>query len=197
MANLRRWGLRAFLLLLIVTFFATWLVVRRNQSRRDFVAAGAVPALTITSSSFADGSSIPAKFTCDGGDNSPQLSFSAPPSGTKSFLLVADDPDSPAGSFTHWVLFNLPPSLRDLPEGASRRADVLQGAVQGNNDFDKVGYIGPCPPGWSPHHYRFRVYALDTMLGFSQGATKEEVTQAAQGHVLAEGKWTGLYKRGR
>jgi Raf kinase inhibitor-like YbhB/YbcL family protein len=195
MANTRRWSVWVLLLLLIAVFSAMWLVAKRNESRRDIVV-GSVPALTLTSSSFADGSLIPAKFTCDGGDTSPQLSVSAPPAGTKSLVLIVDDPDAPAGVFVHWVVFNIPPGLLTLAEGASARADLLQGAVQGRNDFDKVGYGGPCPPGGSSHHYSFRVYALDIRLGYSEGATKNDVVRSARGHVLAEGTLIGLYKRG-
>ena len=197
MANARRWSVWGLLLLLIAVFSAMWLVAKRNESRRDIVVAGSVPALTVTSSSFADGSLIPAKFTCDGGDTSPQLSFSAPPAGTKSLVLIVDDPDAPAGVFVHWVVFNIPPGLLALAEGGSAHAEMLQGAVQGSNDFDKIGYGGPCPPGGSSHHYSFRVYALDIRLGSPEGATKKDVVRAARGHVLAEGTLTGLYKRGR
>lgn len=196
MANARRWSVWILLLLLIVVFWGMWLVARRNESRRDIVVAGSVPELTVTSSSFTDGSLIPAKFTCDGEDVSPQLSFSAPPAGTKSLALIADDPDAPAGVFVHWVVFNLPPGLLTLGEGASTHANLLQGAVQGSNDFDKVGYGGPCPPEGSSHHYSFRVYALDLRLGSPEGATKKDVVRAARVHVLAEGTLTGLYKRG-
>ena len=197
MANARRWSVWVLLLLLLAVFCAMWLVARRNESRRDIVVAGSVPALTVTSSSFADGSLIPVKFTCDGVDTSPQLSFSAPPAGTKSLALIADDPDAPAGVFVHWVVFNIPPGFLALAEGASAHADLLQGAVQGSNDFDKVGYGGPCPPGGNLHHYSFRVYALDIKLGYAEGATKNDVVRAARGHVLAEGTLTGLYKRGQ
>jgi Raf kinase inhibitor-like YbhB/YbcL family protein len=193
MAKARRWDVWLLLLLLAVLVSGIGLVVRRDESRKDIVDAGTVPALTVTSSSFSDGAPIPAKFTCDGGDTSPQLSFSPAPAGTKSLALIVDDPDAPGGSFVHWVVFNLPPGLHDLPEGAS----ALQNGVQGSNDFEKSGYGGPCPPGGNLHHYSFRVYALDTMLALSQGATKKQVTRAARNHVLAEGKLTGLYRRGQ
>src|SRR5580698_1632003 len=103
MANARRWSVWVLLLLLIAVFSAMWLVAKRNESRRDIVVVGSVPALTMTSSSFADGSLIPAKFTCDGGDTSPQLSFSAPAAGTTSLSLIAHDPDAPAEVSVQWV----------------------------------------------------------------------------------------------
>jgi Raf kinase inhibitor-like YbhB/YbcL family protein len=194
----KRSGLRILgLLLLIIAVLAAWVLLRRSASRKDIVDARTVPVLVVASSSFADGGTIPSKFTCDGGDVSPQISFTVPPAGTKSFALIVDDPDAPAGSFVHWVVFNLPATLRDLPEGASARAEIMQVAVQGKNDFDKNGYGGPCPPGSNPHHYSFRVYALDTTLELPEGSTKREVAQAATGHVVAEGKLIGLYKRGQ
>lgn len=181
------------LLLLIVIFTAAWIFVRRGNRNRGIVDAGTLLALTVTSSSFSDGDMIPPKFTCDGGDVSPQLTVSAPPAGARSLALIVDDPDAPAGSFVHWVAFNLPAGLRDLPEGASARLENMQGAVQGKNDFDRTGYGGPCPPGRKPHHYVFRVYALDSMLQLPEGATRSEVAGAVKGHVLAEGKLVGLY----
>jgi Raf kinase inhibitor-like YbhB/YbcL family protein len=185
------------LLLMVVIFFIVWVMVWRSGRGKDIVDAGTVPALVVTSASFADGGMIPAKFTCDGGDVSPQLTVSAPPSGSRSLLWIMDDPDAPVGSFVHWVVFNLPTGLRDLPEGASAQPRTLQGAVQGRNDFDKIGYGGPCPPGEKPHHYLFRVYALDTLLQLPESSTRKDVSLAAKGHVLAEGKLVGLYVRGQ
>jgi Raf kinase inhibitor-like YbhB/YbcL family protein len=193
MASMKRWVIWILLPLLVVIFAALCMWLKRMESRRDIVEAGTVPALTVTSTSFVNEDVIPAKFTCVCGDTSPQLSFSAPPAGTKSLALIVDDPDASLGSFTHWVVFNLPSDTRSLPEGASAHGDLLQGS----NGFGKVGYGGPCPPAGSAHHYSFRVYALDTTLGLSSGATKKDVTRAARGHVLAEGKLTGLFQRGQ
>jgi len=195
MSEGRRWGFGLLLLvLLVVAVCAGWLVFWRSRNAKDIVDASRVPSLTVTSSSFVDGSRIPPKFTCDGGDVSPQLSVSAPPAGTKTLAWLVNDPDSPV-DFVHWVIFNLPAGLRDLPEGASALPASLQGAVQGSNDFDKTGYGGPCPPGRKPHHYFFRVYALDTSLQLGASATRTDVAQAAKSHVLAEGKIVGLYTR--
>jgi len=181
------------LILLVIVISVAWIATRRSSRDRQIVAAGTIPALMITSSSFADDGTIPPKFTCDGGDVSPQLTVSAPPAGARSLALIVEDPDAPAGSFVHWVAFNLPATLRDLPEGASAQPNSMQGAIQGKNDFDKTGYGGPCPPGNKPHHYVFRVYALDRILQLPEGATIGEITGAARGHVLAEGKLVGLY----
>lgn len=184
------------LLLAVVVLLAVWILYWRKHNAEDLVDAGTVPALTVTSSSFVDGGTMPSKYTCDGGDVSPQLSISAPPAATKSLVWIVYDTDSPV-VFVHWVAFNLPPTLRDLPEGASTQPGGLQGGIQGSNDFDKTGYGGPCPPGRKPHHYVFRVYALDSLLQLGTDATREKVTEAAKGHVLAEGRIVGLYTRGQ
>jgi Raf kinase inhibitor-like YbhB/YbcL family protein len=194
MGNRRRGAIRIIaLILLVIVISAAWIIERRSSRNRDIVDAGTIAALTITSSSFSDGGVIPPKFTCDGGDVSPQLTVSAPPASARSFALIVEDPDAPVGSFVHWLAFNFPTTLRDLPEGASAHSETMQGAVQGKNDFDKVGYGGPCPPGKKPHHYIFRIYALDNILQLPDGATKSDLTGAARGHVLAEGKIVGLY----
>lgn len=193
----RRWIFGFLLLLaLVVVVFAAWLLYWRGNRGSDIVDAGTVPVLSVTSSSFADGGMIPPKFTCDGGDVSPQLSISAPPVATKSLAWIVHDTSSPV-DFVHWVVFNLPADMRDLPEGASSQAETLRAALQGKNDFGKTGYGGPCPPGQNPHHYVFHVYALDTLLQLSGGSTREEVARAAKGHVVAEGKIVGLYTRGK
>jgi len=191
------WAIGILLLLfLVVAVIAAWTLHWRGNRGKDIVDAGTVPVLTVTSASFADGGMIPSKCTCDGGDASPQLSISAPPAATKSLAVIVYDTDSPV-VFVHWVIFNLPGGLRNLPQGASAQPESLQGAIQGTNDFDKIGYSGPCPPGSNPHHYVFHIYALDTSLELHEGATREDVAQAAKGHVLAEGKLVGLYTRSK
>jgi Raf kinase inhibitor-like YbhB/YbcL family protein len=194
MGKARRGAVRIIaLILLVIVISVAWIIGRRSNRNRDIVDAGTIAALTITSSSFPDGGVIPSKVTCDGGDVSPQLTVSAPPAGARSLALIVEDPDAPVGSFVHWLAFNLPTTLRDLPEGASAHSETMQGAVQGKNDFDKTGYGGPCPPGSKPHHYIFRIYALDRILQLPEGATKGELAGAARGHVVAEGKLVGLY----
>ncbi len=108
-------------------------------------------AFSLSSQSFQNGSDIPKKFTCDGEDVSPELSWTDPPAGTNSFAFIADDPDAPAGTWTHWVLYDLPAETRDLPEGVPKEAQLANGARQGRNDFKKIGYNGPCPPPGKPH----------------------------------------------
>jgi Raf kinase inhibitor-like YbhB/YbcL family protein len=148
-----------------------------------------VMALQVTSQAFIEGGLIPSKFTCDAENVSPSLAWSGAPTGTQSFALIADDPDAPMGTWVHWVLYDLPPDTQSLPEGA------IGIRVEGINDFRKSGYGGPCPPRGKPHHYYFKVYALDTRLGLKPGASKRDVERAMQGHVLAQGQLVGMYGR--
>jgi Raf kinase inhibitor-like YbhB/YbcL family protein len=154
-------------------------------------------ALKLSSSAFSDGSPIPAKHTCDGPDVSPALGWSGAPAGTKSFALIMDDPDAPAGTWVHWVLWDLPASFASLPENVPRTETLqsLGGALQGKNSWPKIGYYGPCPPPGKPHRYFFKLYALDVTLGLKAGATKADVEQAMQGHVLAQTQLMGTYAR--
>lgn len=151
--------------------------------------------LEISSNSFPEQGNIPKQFTCDAEDRSPELHWSKPPAGTKSLALIADDPDAPAGTWVHWVLFNLPADTQDLPEGVPKQDALDNGAVQGTNDFGKVGYGGPCPPPGKPHRYFFKVYALDTNLSLKTGAKKADVEGSMKGHILAQGEWMGKYGR--
>ena len=150
---------------------------------------------SIKSSAFADGQALPAEFTCDGADQSPPLQWSAPPSGTKSFALVVDDPDAPRGTFRHWGAFNIPAVARELAPGAGNQDEGLM--VQARNDFGKPGYGGACPPpGHGPHHYHFRLAALDiSRLDLPALTTAEEVWKAARPHIIAETEIVGIYER--
>jgi Raf kinase inhibitor-like YbhB/YbcL family protein len=152
-------------------------------------------AFAIASTSFPNGGEIPKKFTCDGADVSPELSWSDPPPGTESFVLIADDPVAPAGTWTHWVLFNLPPTTNSVEESVSKMDELPGGERQGRNDFRKIGYNGPCPPPGKPHRYFYRLYALDGKLGLKPGASKQEVEQAMEGRILGKAEWMGTYQR--
>jgi len=152
-------------------------------------------AFAIASTSFPNGGDIPKKFTCDGADVSPELSWAEPPAGTQSFALIADDPDAPAGTWTHWILFDAPPTTTSLPEGVGKIDELPGGERQGRNDFHKIGYNGPCPPPGKPHRYFFKLYALDSKLKLQPGASKQEVEQAMQSHILGKAEWVGRYKR--
>ena len=152
-------------------------------------------AFAIASTNFPNGGDIPKKFTCDGADASPELSWTEPPAGTQGFALIADDPDAPVGNWTHWVLYDLPPATTSLPEGVSKIDELPGGERQGRNDFRKIGYNGPCPPPGKAHRYFFKLYALGSKLNLKPGASKQEVEQAMQGHILGKTEWMGRYKR--
>lgn len=145
-------------------------------------------SLTVTSKTFGASGRIPIDATCDGKEKMPDLTWSAPPEGTKSFVLYVDDPDASSGTFTHLVLYDLPPDLHTIAD----EADV-KGAVFGLNDFKATRYNGPCPPKGEAHRYRFRVVALDVRLGAREGLTRAEVDQKIDGHMLAEGSLTGVF----
>jgi Raf kinase inhibitor-like YbhB/YbcL family protein len=150
--------------------------------------------IQIQSSGITNGGAIPSENTCDGAGLSPALQWSAPPSGTKSLALVMHDPDA-LMDFTHWIVFNLPPTAQSLPEGASQHAGLPQGASEGTNGFGNVGYGGPCPPGGKPHRYIFRIYAVDVLLNLPSGASRRQVDAALSGHILGEGEAVGVYRR--
>ncbi|HVH68180.1 MAG TPA: YbhB/YbcL family Raf kinase inhibitor-like protein [Gemmatimonadales bacterium] len=153
-------------------------------------------AFSLTSPAFADGAAIPVRHTCDGPDVSPALSWSGAPAGTRSFALIMDDPDAPAGTWVHWVLYNLPASTTELPDSVAKvEALDLGGARQGRNDFRHPGYGGPCPPPGSAHRYFFKLYALDAALELRPGAQKHELEAAIQGHMLAMAQLVGTYAR--
>jgi Raf kinase inhibitor-like YbhB/YbcL family protein len=157
-------------------------------------AGGEKMEIKLTSSAFSEGGMIPRRYTCDAEDVSPDLSWSGLPEGTKSFALICDDPDAPMGTWVHWVLFNLPADLTALPVAIPPDKSLANGGVHGKNDFGRLGYGGPCPPGGT-HRYYFKLYALDAQLNLESGITKAQLLEAMQGHVLAEGQLMGKYKR--
>jgi len=152
-------------------------------------------AFEFTSSEFKQNEAIPKQYTCDGSDISVPLSWKNAPEGSKSFALIADDPDAPRGTWVHWVLYDLPADVRELSAAIGREESLQNGAKQGKNDFGKIGYGGPCPPSGSAHRYYFKLYALDQMTGLRSKATKQQLLDAMKGHVLAEAQLTGTYKR--
>jgi Raf kinase inhibitor-like YbhB/YbcL family protein len=154
--------------------------------------------IRLNSPAFSDGGSIPRIHTCDGGDRSPPLEWSGVPATARSLALVVDDPDAPGGTWSHWVVFGLSTDVHALAEGVSATdtisTDGGASARQGVNDFGKVGYGGPCPPGGT-HRYFFRLYALDRELDLPRGATRADVLRAIEGHIVAEGRLVGRYAR--
>ena len=147
--------------------------------------------LIITSDAFADGSNIPVKYTCQGENLSPALSWAQAPAGTASLALIMYDPDA---TFTHWVVFNLPKDSSGLPEGVTKDTVLEGGTLQGNTGARRIGYVGPCPPKGAPHHYIFTLYALDISLSLDAGATKDQVLQAMEGHIVGQTQLVGLYQ---
>ncbi|MFA7269628.1 MAG: YbhB/YbcL family Raf kinase inhibitor-like protein [Sterolibacterium sp.] len=154
--------------------------------------------MNLTSSAFSHNGMIPARYTCDGQNVSPPLSWSDLPAGTKSLLLIVDDPDAPDPSapkmtWVHWLVYNLPPSLSGLPEGASTNA-LPAVTLQGLNDWQRAGYGGPCPP-IGTHRYFHKLYSLDTLLPDSKNLSKAALEKAMQGHVIAHTELIGRYHR--
>jgi Raf kinase inhibitor-like YbhB/YbcL family protein len=150
--------------------------------------------MEIHASALTPGGSIPAKYTCSGEDISPALSWSGMPQGTKSLALIVDDPDAPSGTFVHWVVYNLPPETTHLDEAVTKGTSLPGGGAQGRNDFGGDGYGGPCPPPGSPHHYRFRLFALNSQI-WPQSSKGPEVEQAMKGHILSSVELTGTFAR--
>lgn len=183
----RRYFLSASILFLFLLFITGtgW-----SEKGGDFMS------LTISSKSFRKTEDIPRKYTCDGSDISPQLSWNGVPEGTRSFAIIMDDPDAPMGTFNHWVLYDIPPEVRELPEGVPKDPVIPNGAKQGINSFRRVGYGGPCPPRGPAHRYYFYLYALDIpSLGLGTKATKVEVEKAMKGHILGQAEIMGRYGR--
>jgi hypothetical protein len=155
---------------------------------------GPVMGFTLSSTAFAEEDRIPRKYSCDGDDISPPMQWTDPPEGTMSFALIADDPDAPVGTWVHWVLYNLPANINSLPEAFPSDADLPDGSKNGENSWRRLGYGGPCPPSGT-HRYFFKLYALDLILDMIAGATKEQLLQAMEGHILAETELMGTYTR--
>jgi len=169
-------------------------VVSCYAQKRSSTKGGEAVSINLTSSAFESGEMIPTKYTCDGRDVSPPLSWSGIPDSAESIALIADDPDAPGKTWVHWVLFNLPADVTSLEENVSKEATLENGAVQGITDFGRHGYGGPCPPGGT-HRYFFKIYALDTALDIDSNVSKSDVVNAMDGHILAKGKLMGKYQR--
>ncbi|MDR3627243.1 MAG: YbhB/YbcL family Raf kinase inhibitor-like protein, partial [Ignavibacteriaceae bacterium] len=155
-------------------------------------------ALQLFSTAFKEGEFIPAKFSCEGTNISPQLHWSGIPKGVNSFAIIVDDPDAPGGDFVHWIIFNIPGNFIELHENVTPSRNIPDEVMLGTNDFGRIGYGGPCPPEGKPHRYAFKIYALDTILHHLEtGATKQQLLDAMKGHILAEAQLTGKYQRAK
>ncbi len=152
-------------------------------------------AFVIKSSAFANNAPMPAKYTCDGANLSPPLEWSNIPKGTKSFVLVCLDPDAPSGTFTHWIVYNIPPTMTKLGENLAKTGESKSGIRQGKNDFGKIGFGGPCPPVGKPHRYQFQLSALKTKLTLKAGASLSQLEAAIGENRLGEAEIIGTYQK--
>jgi Raf kinase inhibitor-like YbhB/YbcL family protein len=152
-------------------------------------------ALELTSNAIRANQALPARFGCDGERMSPPLAWRSAPPETAAFALIVDDPDAPRGTFTHWVLYNIPGSIDHLDENVPKTTHLESGALQGQNDFGDSGYGAPCPPRGQTHHYRFTLYALDAPLPLPAGASKQQVLDAMRAHMLDQAQFVGTYAR--
>ncbi len=149
----------------------------------------------IFSSDIENGKTILSKFTCQGENISPELEWKNIPQNAKSFVLIVDDPDAPFGTFVHWVVYNIPISVKKLERGIEREKTFSNGVTQGVNDFGRIGYDGPCPPPGRPHRYYFKLYALDENLNLSPSLRKKDLLRKIEGHILAIAEIMGYYQR--
>jgi len=154
-----------------------------------------VATMELHSSAFSNGETIPIKYSGQGDNLSPPLAWSGAPTETRSLALIVEDPDAPMITFTHWLLYNVPPSVTGLPEGIARDMQLPDGSRQGKNTAQSIGYTGPMPPTKKPHRYFFKLYALDAMLELDAGASKSELLEAIKGHEIAEGQLMGIYQK--
>lgn len=167
----------------------------QEQQPEQQVEEVATSILRVESDAFVAGESIPQRYTCDGEDVSPPLSWSQPPAAAQSLVLIFDDPDAPAGTWDHWLLFNIPPTTRSLPEGLPASERIQGIGVHGSNSWRRLGYGGPCPPTGTTHRYYLKLYALDSSLDLDAGASKRDIETAIKGHVLAKGELMARYGR--
>lgn len=174
------------IILIVLISTGLFLSKRESQEQTDNTVKG---DMKLTSSAFINNQSIPVKYTCDGQNVSPPLSISDIPNNTRSLALIMDDPDAPAGTWVHWTVWNIDPTIKEIPEG-----NIPAGAVEGKTSFGKPGYGGPCPPSGT-HHYIFHLYALDSTLSLNSSSTKEDLEKSMEGHILDKAELVGLYSR--
>ncbi|MGC8775986.1 MAG: YbhB/YbcL family Raf kinase inhibitor-like protein [Minisyncoccia bacterium] len=146
--------------------------------------------MTITSPNFKNNEFIPKEFSCDGQDLNPELHISNVPKEAKSLVLIVDDPDAPMGTWTHWTVWNISPDIQVIKSN-----QLPVGAVEGQTDFGRTGYGGPCPPAGKAHRYFFKLYALDIILNLQPGALRSELEKTMQGHIISQAELIGLYQR--
>lgn len=185
-------SLKLFLTVFLLVLVSGCTTVEKKENMEE---VNTMQNISISTEAFGAGETIPAEYTCDGKNVSPALSWSSIPAGVKTITLIMDDPDAPRGTFVHWVLYNIPAIAQKLQKGVPKNEILADGSRQGMTDFGRPGYGGPCPPPGKPHRYYFKIYALDTQLNLSSGATKGDVEKAMKGHILAQGELMGKYGR--
>jgi Raf kinase inhibitor-like YbhB/YbcL family protein len=183
--------MKNFLKLLIITLIVILSVFALMKSSSKVHSKGMGTSMKISSPAFEHNGKIPSKYTCDGANVSPPLTFEGVPQNAASLVLIADDPDAPAGTWVHWVMYNILATTGRLQENIRPDAEF---AFQGMNDFGRVGFGGPCPPNGT-HRYFFKLYAVTRKLDLKPGATKQQVEAAMKGHILEQSEIIGLYKR--
>lgn len=159
------------------------------------VKGTSVMAIRLQSSDFDEGGVLPVTYTCDGDNTSPALSWEGVPAGTKSLVIIAEDPDAPHGNWAHWVVYDIPPDVRTFPGGVAPAKAMEDGTRQGTNDYKTIGYGGPCPTPGRPHRYVFHIYALRKRLNLPPGANRDQVENAMTGWILDEGQTMASYTR--
>jgi Raf kinase inhibitor-like YbhB/YbcL family protein len=178
----------------VIITFVTLLYAISAHAQTDIngprkAAPGGTSMLSLHTTAFTPGGEIPKEYTCEGANTSPALTWDGAPQGTQSFALIADDPDAPSGTFTHWVIYGISAQAHELPKDAPK-----SGAREGRNDFGRVGYGGPCPPPGKPHRYFFKLYALDTKIALEPGASRQQLEAAMKGHTLAHAEVMGTFR---
>ncbi len=163
-------------------------IVSGRKSEQPSVP-GKYNPMIVTSAKFNNSSPIPSIYSCDGKSINPPITIEKIPTNTKSLILIMDDPDAPTGTFTHWLLWNIPPNISELKENS-----IPEKSVVGSNSAGKIGYIGPCPPS-GKHRYFFRIYVLDILLNLPQGSSRDQLERAMENHVVSKGELMGTYSR--
>ncbi|MCC7203033.1 MAG: YbhB/YbcL family Raf kinase inhibitor-like protein [Nitrospirae bacterium] len=178
--------------IIILTFSVMLLSFGRVMAQKG----GETMNFTLSTSAFIEGETIPVKYTCDGADLSPLMKWEGIPAGTKGFAIIMDDPDAPVGTFTHWVIYDIPADTHTLPEGLAKDPELSKGIKQGTTSFRRTGYGGPCPPPGRPHRYFFTIYALDTgTTGLASKASRQDVESRIKGHITGKATVMGQYGR--
>jgi len=186
--------LRVFLVIALLVLFSGCISDQPEQETQTEEET-TIKQISMSSDAFKAGTSLPVEQTCDGEECSPALLWEGLPDSTRFITLIADDSDAPGQTFVHWVFYNIPADSTGLPAAVPKNKTLDDGSLQGNNDFGRIGYNGPCPPPGKPHRYFFKVYALDITLSLKSGATKSQLEAAMSGHILAKGEMIGKYGR--